>query len=77
MPAAEPAGLKVSIKAALRKIGSFQAGIILTILYYLALGPAALLARLMGRDGLGLRGGATGWTKREPVDAAEHLRSQG
>jgi hypothetical protein len=77
MPGPEPSGLWQTIKAGARRLASFQAGVLLKAVYYVALGPAALLARVMGEDPLGLRRGVTGWVKREPIDAAEHLRGQG
>jgi hypothetical protein len=77
MPEAEPAGLANTLKTAAHRLAAFPAWVVLTAVYYLALGPAALFNRLMKDDALGLRGGSTGWTKREPVEPAEHLRGQG
>jgi len=77
MQSAEPAGLWQTIKAGARSLASFQAVVVLKAFYYLALGPAATLARIMKEDSLGLRGSGAGWVKREPVDPAGHLRGQG
>ncbi len=76
MREAEPA-LENTLKAAARRIASLPAWVLLSAIYYLALGPAALFSRLIKDDPLGLRGGGTGWTKREPVEPSEHLRGQG
>ncbi len=52
------------------KIGTFQAKIILGVLYFVLVGPVALVRRLMA-DPLGLRRtkDATYWIPRPPVEA--------
>lgn len=65
------------LKAALRAVASFQADVVLTVFYYLALGPAALLLKVSGNDALGLKETASGWKQRGEIDPAEHLKSQG
>ena len=58
------------LKTVLRKIATFQANVILTVVYYAGLGAASVFR---GRS----EEHATGWTPREAIDPAEHLRSQG
>ena len=65
------------LKTALRAVASFQADVVLTVFYYLALAPAALLVKLARIDLLGLRETTSGWRTRETVDPAEHLKNQG
>ncbi len=77
MPEAESRGLWAGLKAAGRAIASFQADFVLTAVYYLALGPASLALKLSGRNPFGAADAKTGWKPREPVDPAEHLKSQG
>ncbi|OGS01212.1 MAG: hypothetical protein A2V88_02870 [Elusimicrobia bacterium RBG_16_66_12] len=63
---------------AVRAGARVQAAVLLTAVYFLVLGPAALLTRLLGVDLLCRRRAAkTGWTERAPRDPRELLRSQG
>jgi hypothetical protein len=62
-------------KRVARKIGDFQARIILTILYFLVVGPFALLIR-WGSDPLTLKAGTPrGWCAREDEKAAPMERA--
>jgi hypothetical protein len=62
-------------KALAQRIGDFQARVILTILYFLILGPLALLYRVF-RDPLRLkRAGTSGWLARP--QAADSLEAAG
>ncbi|MEK7381678.1 MAG: hypothetical protein AAB262_00135 [Elusimicrobiota bacterium] len=64
--------------SAVRTGARVQAVVLLSVVYYLVLGPAALLLRFFGADLLSCRRAAkTGWTEREPRDPQELLRSQG
>ena len=72
------ARLRRRFKAAVLAGARVQAAVLLTGVYFLVLGPAALLARLFGADPLACRRAArTGWTAREPQDPRDVLRSQG
>ena len=58
-----------------RRIGDFQARVLLSLFYYAILGPFALVLRRS--DPLAIRPGAShGWRRREVVDgpAAEQAR---
>jgi len=70
--------LRLRLRAAARAAGRVQAAVFLTLVYFLALGPAALLARLFGADPLSRRRAVkTGWVARRARDPRELLRSQG
>jgi hypothetical protein len=55
-----------------------QAAVLLTVVYWLVIGPAALAGRLLGADPLARRGLAkTGWIPRAPKGARETLDGAG
>jgi hypothetical protein len=61
-----------------RRIGDFQARVLLTVFYYAVLGPFALLLRLRG-GALALQPGSSGgWRRREEPagDALAQARRQ-
>lgn len=56
-----------------RKLGTFQARVMLTVFYFVILAPFALLLQLTS-DPLALRRGtARGWRPRAPEDGADPL----
>jgi len=58
--------------------GRAQAAVLLTAVYYLVIGPAALAARLLGADPLGRRRpAATGWIPRTPRGPRAGLEGPG
>jgi hypothetical protein len=77
-------GVKAAARAAWRwwtrvahRIGDFQARVLLSVFYYVILGPFALVLRRS--DPLGIRPGAAGgWRRREDVarPIAEQARRQ-
>ena len=55
-----------------------QAVVLLTLVYWLVIGPAALLSRLFGADSLGRRRPRkSGWIARAPRGARETLEGAG
>ncbi len=79
----EPAaGFFVRAKEALARAGRAaaraQAAALLTLAYFLVIGPAALLARALGADPLSIRRAArTGWIARRAGPARETLTKAG
>jgi hypothetical protein len=66
------------LSAAARAAGRAQATALLTLAYWLVLGPAAMLARLLGADPLARRRPAkSGWIERAPRGARETLKGAG
>lgn len=58
-----------------RKIGDFQARLILTVLYFIIIGPFALIVR-WGADPLSLkRRGQRGWRPKAKVDGSPMNRA--
>lgn len=56
-----------------RKLGTFQARVLLTVFYFVILAPFALLLRLTS-DPLALRkGSGGGWRPRAPDDGADPM----
>lgn len=63
---------------AARAIARAQVAVLLTLVYWLALGPAALILRLIGADPLARRRpAATGWVPRPPRGPRETLEGAG
>lgn len=72
------ARVKRRFTSAVRAGARVQAAVLLTVVYYLVLGPAVVLSRLFGADPLSRRRDAkTGWVPCPPRDPKELLRSQG
>ena len=66
------------LKEAARAIARFQAAALLTLVYWLFIGPAALAVRLVGSDPLARRRPAkSGWIPRPPRGARETLDGAG
>jgi hypothetical protein len=58
-----------------RRIGDFQARVILTVLYFVIIGPFALIVR-WGADPLSLKKGASqGWRVKADVEGAAMKRA--
>jgi hypothetical protein len=66
-----------TLKKVFHAVASFQAAVLLGLVYYLALAPASLLLKLTGQDALGLKPSSSGWTPRPKVEPADHLKDQG
>ena len=62
-------------KALATRIGHFQSRLILVVLYFVAVGPVALIVRMVS-DPLGLRGQGSTWTTRERTVSMERSRKQ-
>jgi hypothetical protein len=79
--ASEPgawARAKRRLAAAALAAARVQAAILLTLVYWLVIGPAALALRVLGADPLALRRPArTGWIPRTPRGARETLEGAG
>jgi hypothetical protein len=54
-----------------KKVGDFQARVLLTVFYFVILAPFGLAMR--AADPLGLRHAGAGWRPRPPVPAADPL----
>ena len=62
-------------KALATRIGHFQSRLILVVLYFVAVGPVAVIVRLVS-DPLGLKGTGSTWTTRERTISMESARKQ-
>lgn len=71
--AAPPAGMSSRLKAGwmrfARALGHINSTILLTLVYFLVLGPIAILHRLAGPDRMGLKKGASGGRFKPFTDA--------
>ncbi len=77
-PRALLARVRSRLLAASKAAARAQAAVLLTLVYFLVLGPAALVARLCGADFLARRRAArTGWVPRPPRGARESLTGPG
>ena len=83
---ANPSGTETGIFARARRrltaaalaAGRVQAAVLLTLVYWIVIGPAALGARLLGADPLARRRPAkSGWIPRPPRTARETLDGAG
>jgi hypothetical protein len=69
---------RARLKAAAVAAARVQAAVLLTIVYWLFLGPAALAGRLLGADPLSRRRPAkSGWIPRPARSARETLEGMG
>jgi hypothetical protein len=57
------------------RIGHFQSRLILVTLYFVAVGPIAVIVRLVS-DPLGVKGRGSSWTERRRVTSLEAARRQ-
>ena len=55
------------------RIGHFQSRLILVVLYFVAVGPVALIVRMVS-DPLGLKARGSTWTTRERTISLEQSR---
>ena len=62
-------------KALATRIGHFQSRLLLVVLYFLAVGPVAVVVRMIS-DPLGLKGTGSTWTTRERTISMERSRKQ-
>jgi hypothetical protein len=72
------AALRRVLAAGARRAARVQAAVLLTLVYWLAVGPVAVLARLAGADPLARRRPArTGWIPRPSRPPRETLEGAG
>jgi saxitoxin biosynthesis operon SxtJ-like protein len=62
-------------KTVAARIGHFQSRLILVVLYFVVVGPLALVMRVAG-DPLGIKGTAPAWTERRRTISLETARRQ-